>query len=123
MSRKLTMTLMPDVSGLLQTSAFNSKVGELENKIKTAESKPDISNLASKTELKNVGNKIPNSNAFVKKTDYATGISGIRNYFASNAALTSQLNDLKSQHITDKVKKVDDKVKKIVLIFWVLKVD
>ena len=114
---------MPDVSGLLQTSAFNSKVGELENKIKTAESKPDISNLASKTELKNVGNKIPDSNAFVKKTDYATEISGIRNDYASNAALTCQLNDLKSQHIADKVKNVDDKVKKIVLIFWVLKVD
>ena len=35
---------IPDVSGLLQTSAFNSKVSELENKIKTVESKPDISN-------------------------------------------------------------------------------
>ena len=39
---------IPDVSGLLQTSTFNSKVGELENKIKTAESKPDISGLAIK---------------------------------------------------------------------------
>ena len=36
---------IPDVSGPLQTSSFNSKVTELENKIKTAESKPDISNL------------------------------------------------------------------------------
>ena len=58
---------IPDVSGLLQTSSFNSIVSELENKIKTAESKPDISNLANKTELKNVENKIPNSNTFVKK--------------------------------------------------------
>ena len=48
---------IPDVSGLLQISAFSSKVTELENKIKTAESKPDISNLANKTELKNVENK------------------------------------------------------------------
>ena len=30
---------IPDVSGKLQTTTFNSKVGELENKIKTAESK------------------------------------------------------------------------------------
>ena len=45
---------IPDVSGLLQTSSFNSKVNELENKIKTAESKPDIRNLASKTEVTNV---------------------------------------------------------------------
>ena len=44
-----------DISGLLQTSTFNSKASELENKIKNAESKikPDISNLANKTELKN----------------------------------------------------------------------
>ena len=33
---------IPDVSDLLSTSVFNSKVGELENKFKTAESKPDI---------------------------------------------------------------------------------
>ena len=45
----------------------NSKVSELENKIKTAESKLDISNLASKTEFKNVKNKIPDSSAFVRK--------------------------------------------------------
>ena len=52
------------ISGLLQTSEFNSKVSELENNIKIDESKPD---LASKTELKNVENKIPDSSAFVKK--------------------------------------------------------
>ena len=45
---------IPDVSGLLPTNTFNSKVSELENKIKTAESKLNISNLVSKTELKNV---------------------------------------------------------------------
>ena len=70
---------VPDVSGLLPTNTFNSKVSVLENKIKTAESKPDISNLASKTELKNVENNIPDSSsAFVKKTDYATEISSIK---------------------------------------------
>ena len=69
---------VPDVSGLLPTNTFNSKVSVLENKIKTAESKPDISNLARKTELKNVENNIPDSSAFVKKTDYATEISSIK---------------------------------------------
>ena len=48
---------IPDVSGLLQTSSFNIKVNELENKIKTTESKPDISNLANKTELKKCRNQ------------------------------------------------------------------
>ena len=66
--------------------------------------------MANKTELKNVENKI--SNAFVEKTEYATDSSKIKNDYVTNAVLTSQLNDLKSQHIADKVKKVDDKVNK-----------
>ena len=36
----------------------------------------------------------------------------IKNDHVTNAALTSQLNDLKSQHIADGVKKMDDKTKK-----------
>ena len=78
---------IPDVSGLLQTNAFNSKITEIEGKITTAEGKipdssglatktqlttvenkiPDNSNLATKTEVANVENKIPNTNSFVKK--------------------------------------------------------
>ena len=42
---------IPNISGLLQTSAFISKITEIEGKIKTAENKPDISNLANKTEF------------------------------------------------------------------------
>ena len=123
---------IPDVSRLLQTSTFNSKITEIEGKITTIDNKipdiiglaskieltavdnkiPDISGLASKTELKNVKNKIPDSNAFVKKTDYATEISRIKNDYVTNVALTSPLNDLRSQHIADEVKKVDDKVTK-----------
>ena len=101
---------IPNISGLLPTNKH--KVSELENKNKTAESKLDISNLATKTGLKNVENKISDSNDFVKKTDYATEISSIKNDYVANAALTSQLNDLKSQHIADEVKKIGAKTKK-----------
>ena len=59
---------IPSISGLIATNTCNSKVDELENKIKADESKSDVSNLANKTELKNVENKIPDSNAFIKKT-------------------------------------------------------
>ena len=90
---------------MLPTNTFNSKFTELENKIKTAESKPDINNLANKTELKNVENKIPDANPFVKKTDYSSEITKIKNDYVTNAALTSQLNDLKTQHIAMKLKK------------------
>ena len=103
---------IPDVSGLLQVSSFNSKVTELENKIKTAGSKPDISNLATKSSLATIENRIPDVDGFVKKTDYATEITTIKNDYVNKAALTSQINDLKNQHISDEVKKVDDKVKK-----------
>ena len=41
----------------------------------------------------------------LNKTDYATDISRIKNDYVTNAAFTSQLDDLKSQHIADEVKK------------------
>ena len=39
----------------------------------------------------------------LKKTDYALEI---KNDYVTNAALTSQLNDLKAIHIADVVKKI-----------------
>ena len=49
----------------------------------------------------------------LKKTDYATEVTSIKNDdYVTKAALTSQVNDLKNQHISDEVEKVDDKVKK-----------
>ena len=93
----------------MNTSDFNSKISELENKIKVAEQKPNISNLATISSVTAVWNKIPTATGFVRKIDYATEIG---NNYVTTTALTSQLNDLKSQHIADEVKKVDNKVKK-----------
>ena len=45
-----------------------------------------------------------------KKADVATDITTIKNNYVTNASFSSQLNGLKSQHITDEVKKVEDKV-------------
>ena len=56
-----------DVSGLLQASSFNSKINELETKIRSAESKPNITNLATKSSVTAVENKIPDVIGFVKK--------------------------------------------------------
>ena len=47
-----------------------------------------------------------------KKTDVATDITAIKNDYVTNASLTSQLNDLKSQHIATEVTGVDNKTKK-----------
>ena len=81
---------IPDIKGLLQISSFKSKVNELENKIKTAENKPDISSLATKSSLTTIENKISNINGFVKKTDFATEITSIKNAYAAKAILDLQ---------------------------------
>ena len=39
-------------------------------------------------------------------------ITAIKNDYVTNASLTSQLNDLKSQHIATKVTGIDNKTKK-----------
>ena len=96
---------IPDINGLatktslndyLQTSTFNSKVTEVENKIK-----------ANDTKANTIRNDLTR---YAKKADVAMDINLIKNNYVTNANLTSQLNNLKSQHITDEVKKVEDKV-------------
>ena len=86
-----TLAKKTSLSSLLPVSTFNSKVTELEGKVTTVDNK---------------------FSGFVKKTDYGAEITKIKNDYATNASLDSKLNDLKAQHIADKVKKVDDKTKK-----------
>ena len=81
------------------TSDFNTKSTELEGKITSLKS--DLS-------------------AYAKKTDVASGITTIKNNYVTNASLTSQLNDLKSQHIATEIKTINDKTKEnIVAISWI----
>ena len=47
-----------------------------------------------------------------KKADVATDITAIKNDYVPNASLTSQLNDLKSQHVATEVTGIDNKIKK-----------
>ena len=47
-----------------------------------------------------------------KKADVATDITAIKNDYVTNASLTSQLNDLKSQHIATEVTAIDNKTKR-----------
>ena len=103
---------IPDISGLatktsltsyLKTATFNSKVTEVENKIKSA----DIIAKSANTKANTIRIDLT---SYATKTDVGTDITAIKNDYVTNASLTSQLNDLKSQHITDEVKKVEDKV-------------
>ena len=94
---------IPDISDLatktssnsyLQTSTFNSKVTEVENKIKDA----DIIAKSAATKANTVRSDL---------TDYAK-----KAVYVTNASLTSQLNNLKSQHIAIEVTGIDNKTKK-----------
>ena len=104
----------PDISGLatktslnsyLQTSTFNSKVTEVESKIKDAD-------IVAKSAVTR-GNTIrSNLASYATKADLATDITAIKNDYVTNASLSSQLNDLKSQHIATEVTGIDNKTKK-----------
>ena len=105
---------IPDISGLatktnlnsyLQTSTFNSKVTEVENKIKAT----DIIAKSENTKANTIRNDLT---VDAKKADVATDITVIKNVYVTNASLTSQLNDLKSQHIATEVTGIDNKTKK-----------
>ena len=52
-----------------------------------------------------------------KKADVARDITTIKNDYVTNASLTSQLNDLKSQHIATEVTAIGNKAKKMQAIF------
>ena len=87
------------------TSTFNNKPTELENKIKD----DDIITKSAVTKANSIKS---NLNNYAKKTDVANDIATIKNDYVTNASLTSRLNDLKSQHIANEVKTIDDKTKK-----------
>ena len=104
----------PDISGLatktslnsyLQTATFNSKVTEVESKIKYA----DIIVKSANTKVNTTRSDL---SGYATKADVATDITTIKYDYVTIASLTSQLNDLKSQHIATEVTGIDNKTKK-----------
>ena len=49
---------------------------------------------------------------YAKKADVATDITAMKSDYVTNSSSTSQLNDLKSQHIATEVTGIDNKSKK-----------
>ena len=105
----------PDISGLatktslndyLKTSTFNSKVTEVESKIKDAD-------IIAKSAVTRANTIRSNLTSYARKADVATDITAIKNDYVINASLYSQLNDLKSQHIATEVTGIDNKIKKM----------
>ena len=104
----------PDISGLatktslndyLKTSTLNSRVTEVENKIKYAD-------IIAKNAVTKANTIKSNLTSYATKADLATDITAIKNEYVTNASLSSELNDLKSQHIATEVTGIDNKTKK-----------
>ena len=102
---------IPDIRGLatktslndyLKTSTFNSKITEVESKIKDAD-------IIAKSAVTRANTIRSNLASYVTKADVATDITTIKNDYVTNASLSSQLNDLKSQHIATEVTSIDKK--------------
>ena len=89
----------------LQTVTFNSKVTEVESKIKDA----DIIAKSAVTKANTIKSDLTD---YAKKADVAMDITTTKNDYVTNASLTSQFNDLKSQHIATEVTGIDNKTKK-----------
>ena len=105
---------IPDISGLatktslnsyLQTATFNSKVTEVESKIKDAD-------IIAESAITRANTIRSNLASYATKAELATDIATIKNDYVTNASLSSQLNDLKSQHIATEVTGIDNKTKK-----------
>ena len=94
------------MNAYFQTSTFNYKVTEVENKIKAI----DIIAISANTKANTIRSDLT---AYTKKAEVATDIAAIKNDYVTNVSLTSQLNDLKSQHIATEVTGIDNKTKKI----------
>ena len=89
----------------LPTSTFNSKVTEVESKIKDAD-------IIAKSAVTRANTIRSNLASYATKADYATDITAIKNDYVTNASLSSQLNDLKGKHIATEVTGIDNKTKK-----------
>ena len=98
------------LNAYLQTTTFNSKVTEVESKTKAA----DIIAKSANTKANTIRS---NLTSYATEVDVATDITAIKNEYVTNASLMSQLNDLKSQHIATEVTGIDNKTKKMLVIF------
>ena len=98
------------LTNYMLTGTFNTKSTELESKIKDAD-------IIAKSAITKANSIKSDLNGYAKKTDVANDITTIKNDYVTNASLKSRLNDLKSQHIATEVKTIDDKTRKMQVIF------
>ena len=86
---KLSDVVKNDV---IKKTDYNAKITEVKNKI------PDVTNLATKTAVNTVENKIPDTSGLVKKTDYNAKITEIEGKIpVTNLATKTALNTVENK--------------------------
>ena len=97
--------------GLVKKTDYNTKIAEIEGKI------PNVSNLATKTALATVENKIPDISSLVKKTDYNTKVTEtenkLNNHNHDKYITTLEFNTLAADVFNARLKQANLLVKKI----------
>ena len=105
---KLTNAIENDV---VKKTDYNTKVTSIEAQI-AGVIKIKAANVIAKSANTKANTIRSNLTAYATKADVATDITAIKNNNVTNANLSSQLNDLKSQHIATEVTGIDNKTKK-----------
>ena len=86
---------------------FNSKITEVESKIKDT----DIIAKSANTKENGITSILTN---YATKSD----VTAIKNNYVTTASLTSQLKDLKNQHMATEVTGIDNKTEKKTLVIF-----
>ena len=102
---KLTNAVEHDVVKKTDYNTKVTKVTEVENKIKDAD-------IIAKSAVTRANTIRSNLASHATKADLATDITTIKKDYVTNASLSSQLNNLKSQNIATEVTGIDNKTKK-----------
>ena len=87
-------------NGVIKKTAYNAKICEIEGKI------PEIRNVATKTALASVENKIPDTSGLVK-TDYNTKIADIEPKIQDTSNLATKTN------LTTEINKIENEIPSI----------
>ena len=94
---------IPDISNLASKSNLNTKINEVKNEI------PSITGLATTSALTAVENKIPSISNLVKKTDYDTKVGEIENRMISlnRKIVSNKTKDISLENDLKKLKTFD----------------
>ena len=89
---------------VVKKTDYNSKITEIESKT------PDISNVATKTALNTIENKIPDTSSLVKKADYNAKITDLENKIPDISNLATKIPNINGLATKTELTTVENKI-------------